>query len=141
MSSQMWVRMAGYQNYITYMGRKLNNLMWLRMAGYRKYISYRYVFISSLVSLTKYAGQKLNNLMWLSMAGEFMFIYFFGYALSSQLWLHMAGYRKYLSSIYVFYLLFCFTEKVHGTKTEHYDVANYGGRIHVYIFFRVRLFG
>ena len=33
MSSQLWVRMAGYRNYITYVGRKLNNLMWLRMAG------------------------------------------------------------------------------------------------------------
>ena len=31
-----------------------------------------------------------------------------------------------------FYLLFCFTEKVRGTKTEQYDVATYGGRIHVY---------
>ena len=47
MSSQLWVRMAGYQNYITYAGRKLNNE--LRMAGYRKYISYRYVFMSSFV--------------------------------------------------------------------------------------------
>ena len=46
------------------------------MAKYRKYISYRYVFISSLVSLTKYAGRKLNSLMWLRMAGEFMSTYF-----------------------------------------------------------------
>ena len=40
-----------------------------------------------------------------------------------------------------FYLFFCFTEKVLGTKTEHSDEATYGGRIHVYIFFRVRIFG
>ena len=32
MSSQLWVRMAGYRNYITYAGRNLNNK--LRMAGY-----------------------------------------------------------------------------------------------------------
>ena len=35
-----------------------------------------------------------------------------------------------------FYLFFCFTDKVRGTKTEHSDVAAYGGRIHVYIFLR-----
>ena len=40
-----------------------------------------------------------------------------------------------------FYLFFCFTDKVRGMKTKHSDVATYGGRIHVYIFFRVRLFG
>ena len=55
MSSQLWVSMAVYRNYITYAGRKLNNK--LRMAGYRKYISYRYVFISSFISLTKYTGR------------------------------------------------------------------------------------
>ena len=59
MRSQLWVRMAGYRNYVTYAGRKLNNK--LRMAGYRKYISYRYEFISSFVSLTKYAGRKLKT--------------------------------------------------------------------------------
>ena len=40
-----------------------------------------------------------------------------------------------------FYLFFCFTDKVRWTKTEHSDVDTYGGIIHVYIFFRVRLFG
>ena len=69
LSSQMWVRMVGYRNYIKYAGRKLNTLMWLRMAGYRKYISYTYAFISSLVSLSKYAGRKLNTWIWLRMAG------------------------------------------------------------------------
>ena len=90
-SSQLWVRMAGYQNYIKYAGRKLNTLMWLRMAvefmsiyicgynlsselwlrmaGYLNYLSSTYVFTSSFVSLTKYVGQKLNTLMWLRMAG------------------------------------------------------------------------
>ena len=97
MSSQLWVRMAGYRNYIScrygfissfvslikYVGQKLNNLMWLRMAVHRNDISYIYVFISSFASLTKYAGRKLKNIMWLRMAGEFMSIYFFGYGLSS----------------------------------------------------------
>ena len=97
MSSQLWVRMAGYRNYIScrygfissfvslikYVGQNLNNLMWLRMAVHRNDISYIYVFISSFASLTKYAGRKLKNIMWLRMAGEFMSIYFFGYSLSS----------------------------------------------------------
>ena len=106
MSSQLWVSMAGYINYISsryvfissfvslvkYAGRQLNNLMWLRMAGYLNYKSYRYAFISYFVSIRKYAGQKLNNLMRLGIAGEFMSIYILGYGLSSQLWLRMAGY-------------------------------------------------
>ena len=100
MRSQLWVRMAGYQNYVTYAGRKLNNK--LRMAGYRKYISCRYAFISSFVSLTKYEGQNLNTLVWLRMAGELISTYLFGYDLISQLWLRMVGYQNYLSSIYVF---------------------------------------
>ena len=33
-----------------------------------------------------------------------------------------------------FYLLFSFTDKVCGTKTEKYDVDKYGGRIHVYTY-------
>ena len=36
------------------------------------------------------------------------------------------------------YLFFRFTDKVHGTKTEHSDVATYGGRVHVYIYFWVQ---
>ena len=43
-----------------------------------------------------------------------------------------------ISKLYIIhvciYLLFCFTGKVRGTKTEKSDVATYGGRIHVYIF-------
>ena len=74
LSSQLWVRMAGYKNYIKYAGRKLKNLMWLRIAGYQKYISYRYVFISYFVSLKKYAGRKLKNLMWLHMAGYLNYV-------------------------------------------------------------------
>ena len=53
--------------------------LWLRMAGYLNYISFRYVFITSFVSLTKYAGRKLNNLMWLRMAGEFISTYIHAY--------------------------------------------------------------
>ena len=90
MSSQLWIHMLGYRNYITYIGRKLKNK--ICMAGYRKNIYFSYKLISSFVSMTKYAGQKRNTLMWLCMAGEFMSIYLFRYALSSQLWLRMAGY-------------------------------------------------
>ena len=47
-----------------------------------------------------------------------------------------------ISKIYItrirIYLFFFFTVKVRGTKTEHYDVAMYGGIIHAYIYFRVR---
>ena len=114
MSSQLWVLMAGYQNYKTYTGRKPNNK--IRMAGYRIYLSYIYVFISSFVSLTKYVKRKLNILMWLRMAGEFMSIYLFGYALSSQMWLHMAGYQKYLLSTYVFISYFVSLTKYVGQK-------------------------
>ena len=35
----------------------------------------------------------------------------------------------------------CFSDELRWTKTEHSDVAMYGGRIHVYIFFLVQLFG
>ena len=40
-----------------------------------------------------------------------------------------------------FYLFFCFSDEVRGTKAEHSDVATYVGRIHVYIFLRVHIFG
>ena len=114
MSSQLGVRIAGYRNYITYAGRKLNNK--LCMAGYRKYVSYRYVFISSFVSLTKYEGQNMNTLMWLRMAGEFVSMYLLGYALSSQLWLRMAVYRNYFSLTYVFISSFVSVTKYAGRK-------------------------
>ena len=97
-------------------GRKMSSQLWLRMAGYLNYISYRYVFMYYFVSLTKYAGRKLNNLMWLRMAGEFMSIYLFGYDLSSQLWLCMVGYRNYLSSTYVFISSFVSLTKYAGRK-------------------------
>ena len=116
LSSQLWVRMARYRNYIKYTGRKLNTLIWLRMAEYRKFISSTYVLISSLVSLTNYAGRKLNTLMWLRMAGEFMSIYILWYYLNSQLWLRMAEYRKYLSSTYVFISSFVSLKKYAGQK-------------------------
>ena len=141
MSSQLWVHMSGYRKYITYAGQKLNNLMWLRMAGYRKYILYRYVFISSFVSLTKYAGRKINNLMGLRMVGEFMPIYIF-WVRFEQSTVDTYGDMLKLSIIYVrFYLFFRFTDKLRGTKTQHSDASTYCVRIHVYIFFRVRLFG
>ena len=125
--------MAGYLNYkssryifisyfvslLKYVGLKLNNLMWLRMAGYLNYISFRYIFISYFVSLKKYTGRKLNNLILLRMAGEFMSIYFLGYGLSSQLWIHMAVYLNYISSTYVFISSLVSLEKYAGRKLNN----------------------
>ena len=52
MSSQIWVRMAGYQNYITYAGRKLNTLMWLRMAGeFMSTYFYAYKYLANVSSI------------------------------------------------------------------------------------------
>ena len=148
MSSQLWLRMAGYINYISsryifissfvsltkYAGRKLENLMWLRMAGYLNCISCRYVFISYFVSLTKYAGQKLNNLMWICMVGEFMSIYFFRVRFEKSTVSTYCGMSKlYIIHIH-FYLFFLFTEKLRGTKTEQSDVATYGVIIRVFVF-------
>ena len=56
----------------------LSSQLWLCMAGYLNYISSTYVFISPFVSLTKYAGRKIKNLMWLRMSGELMSTYFSG---------------------------------------------------------------
>ena len=133
MSSQLWLRMAGYINYISsryvfifsfvsltkYTGRKLNNLMWIRMAVYLNYISSTYVFISSFVSLKKYAGRKLNNLMWLRMAKEFMSIYILRYGLISQLRLRMAGYINYIKSRHVLISYFVSLTKYAGRKLEN----------------------
>ena len=63
---------------------------------------------------------------------------------NERLAVHYGYVWRYIYTIYhpdtsLAYL--CFTEKVRGTKTEHSDVDTYGGRIHVYIFSRVRLFG
>ena len=49
-------------------------------------------------------------------------------------------YKLYIIQIRI-YLFFCFTDKVREKKTEKSDMATYGGRIHVYIFSRVELFG
>ena len=116
----------------------LSNQLWLRIAGYLNYLSSTYVFISSLVSLTKYAGRKLKTVMWLRMAGKFMSTSFFAYDLSNQLWLRMAGkfittnifaydlsnqlwlriagYLNYLSSTYVFISSFVSLKKYAGRK-------------------------
>ena len=55
------------------------------------------------------------------------------------MWLHMSGDLNYILSTYVFSSSF-FAEILHG-ENEQSDVATYGGRIHVYIFSRVQLFG
>ena len=44
--------------------------------------------------------------------------------------------KLYTIQIHI-YLFFCFNEKVRGTKTQQYDVATYGGRIHVNIYSQV----
>ena len=69
------------------------------------------------------------------MAGESISVYHYGSGLSIQLWLLMAGYINYISSRYVFYLFINFSDRVRGMKIEQYDVATYGRRIHVFIFF------
>ena len=43
--------------------------------------------------------------MWLCIAGEIMSIYFYGYNLSSKLWLHLAVYLNFLSPTYVLSLI------------------------------------
>ena len=47
--------------------------------------------------------------------------------------------KLYIIQILI-YLFFCFPENLSGTKTGQYDVATYGGRIHVYIHLQVQLF-
>ena len=69
-------------------------------------------------------------------------VYIFIWVLLEQSTVATYGGISKLFIIYIrFYLLFCFSDEVRGTKNEHSDVATYGGRIHVYIFFRVRIFG
>ena len=48
--------------------------------------------------------------------------------------------KLYIIQILI-YLFFCFTEIVRSTKTEQSDVATNDRRIHVCIFFWVRVFG
>ena len=84
MSSQLWyagrkLRMAGKFMTTYFFVYNFSNQLWLRIAGYMNYLSSTYIFISSFVSLTKYAGRKLKTMMWLRMAGKFMDTYFFAY--------------------------------------------------------------
>ena len=44
-----------------YKGQKMSSQLWIHMAGYRNYLLYTYVFISSFVSVTKYAGRKMKQ--------------------------------------------------------------------------------
>ena len=68
-------------------------------------------------------------------------VYIFIWVLLEQSTVATYGGISKLFTIHIrIYLFFRFTEKVRGTKTEHSDVATYGGRIHVYIYLRVRLF-
>ena len=57
----------------------------------------RYLFISSFVSMTMYAGRKMDNLMWL----------------------RMAGYIYYISSIYMFISSLVSLTKYAGRKLKN----------------------
>ena len=46
-------------------------------------------------------------------------------------------FKLYIIQIHI-YLLFRFTEKIRGTKTEQSDVTTYGRIIRVYIYIRLR---
>ena len=59
-------------------GRKISIQLWLYMAGDQNYILSRYIFSLSFVSLKEYARIKPNNLIWLHMTREFMSVYFHG---------------------------------------------------------------
>ena len=146
MSSQLWVRMAGYRNYISsrnvfissfvsiikYAGRKLNNLMWLHMSGYLNYISYKYVFISSFFRLQSTRDKNWTiwcGYVWWENSCQYIFL---GIVLAFNCgYVYCMILKLYI--IYIrFYLLFCFTDKVRGMKTEHTDVSTYVGRIQVH---------
>ena len=86
----------------------MSSQLWLCMSGYLKYILSTYMFISYFFSLKKQAEENLNNLVQL----------------------RKAGYLNYIPSRYAF--ISC------GTKTEQTDMATYGRRIHVNIYFWVR---
>ena len=79
MNTLMWLRMAVEFMSICIFGYDFSSQLWLRMAGYLNYLSSTYFFISSFVSLTNYGGQKLKTVMWIHMAGKFMSTYFFAY--------------------------------------------------------------
>ena len=92
--------------------RKLNSQLWIRKAGYLNYILSIYVFSLYFVSLTKYEAKKLNNMMWLRMAVKLISIYllilfFWSFLVSwlpgtghgfSEMWMQMAGEFIYYSS-------------------------------------------
>ena len=49
----------------------------------------------------------------------------------------MYGRRSKLFTVQILiYLILFFTDKVYGKKAEQYDVAMYGGRVNVNIFYR-----
>ena len=87
----------------------------------------------------KVRGTKLKTLMWLRMAGEFMSIYILWYDLNSQLWLRMAVYRNYLSSIYVLISSFVSLTKYAGRKLNTLMWLRMAGEfistyIHAYVY-------
>ena len=133
LSRQLWVRMAGYWNYIKYAGRKMKTLMWIRIAVYQKYISSTYIFISSFVSLSKYA-KKTKHSDVATYDGRIHFYLYFRVQFEQSTVATYGGILKLFIIHISFYLFLSFSDKVRGTKTEHSDEATYGGRIHVYIF-------
>ena len=79
LSNQLWLHMVGKFITTYFFAYNMSNQQWLRIAEYINYLSSTYVFIFSLVSLTKYAGPKVKTVMWLRMAGKFMSTYFIAY--------------------------------------------------------------
>ena len=138
MSSQLWIHMLGYRNYITYVGRKLKNK--ICMAGYRKYIFQ--IRIDLLFCLNdKACGTKTEHSD-VAMYGGRIHVYIFIPVRFDQSTVATYGGILKLFIIHIrFYLFFCFSDEVRGTKTEHYNEAMYGRRIHVYILFCTQLFG
>ena len=73
--------------------------------------------------------------------GKFVSIYFYGYGLSSQLWIHMAGYLKYISSRYVFISSFVSLTNYVGQKLNNMMWLRIAGEFMPISIFWVRLFG
>ena len=154
----------------------MSSQLWLRIVGYLNYMLCRYVFISSFISQIEYAektGQSdvatyggisklyiihINIYIFFCFTeklrgtktrqsdvatyGERIHIYIFFRVHFEQSTVATYGGISKLFIIHIrFYLFFCFTDKVRRTKTEHSDVATYGGRIHIHIYSRVQLFG
>ena len=116
-------------------------MMWLRMAGYINYISYRYVFISLFRFTYKVRGTKTEQSDVATYGVRIHVYILFRVCLDHSTVAMYGGTSKLYIMLIRIYILFCFTDKVRGEKTNQSDVATYGGIIHVYIFLWVQIFG